>query len=179
MRCEHAHSVGAILKMTKTVIRTALLTSIGAMAMVFSCNSVVADNGVSGESSHVAEGTISSSEQYVRTPTGLKYVDVKIGTGPVVRVGNRVSVHYTGWLKGKFGIAGKKFDSSRDRNEPFQFIVGTGQVIPGWDEGVQGMQVGGVRKLIVPAALGYGSRGAGENIPPNATLIFEIELLKI
>lgn len=125
----------------------------------------------------VVPGTISASEQYIQTVTGLKYIDIKTGTGPTARNGNRVSVHYTGWLKGKYGLAGKKFDSSRDRGEPFEFVLGTGDVIPGWDEGVQGMQVGGIRKLVVPARLGYGARGAGTDIPPNATLIFEVELL--
>lgn len=168
--------------MMNATIRTALLVSLNAMMVIaLSQNVVAADNAATAvdESPHVAQGTISSSEQYIRTSSGLKYLDIKTGTGPAVRIGNRVTVHYTGWLKGKFGIAGKKFDSSRDHNEPFQFIVGTGQVIPGWDEGVQGMMVGGIRKLIVPSSLGYGARGAGEDIPPNSTLIFEIELLKI
>ncbi|MET0377972.1 MAG: FKBP-type peptidyl-prolyl cis-trans isomerase, partial [Spongiibacteraceae bacterium] len=88
-------------------------------------------------------------------------------------------VHYTGWLKSRYGVAEKPFDSSRDQNQPFQFALGNGMVIAGWDEGVQGMQVGGVRKLLVPPALGYGSRGAGASIPPNETLLFEVELLGI
>lgn len=122
-------------------------------------------------------GVVKSSDVYVKTGSGLQYADIKVGTGPAAHAGQRVTVHYTGWLKGRLGMEGKKFDSSRDRNEPFQFMLGMGEVIPGWDEGVQGMQVGGHRKLIVPAALGYGSKGAGDSIPPGATLVFEVELL--
>jgi FKBP-type peptidyl-prolyl cis-trans isomerase FkpA len=108
----------------------------------------------------------------ITTASGLQYEDITIGSGATAKAGNLVSVHYTGWL-----TDGKKFDSSKDRNEPFDFNLGAGQVIKGWDEGVQGMQVGGVRKLTIPAALGYGARGAGGVIPPNATLIFEVEFL--
>ena len=108
----------------------------------------------------------------ITTASGLQYEDITVGTGATAKAGNLVSVHYTGWL-----TDGKKFDSSKDRNEPFDFNLGAGQVIKGWDEGVQGMQVGGIRKLTIPAALGYGARGAGGVIPPNATLIFEVEFL--
>lgn len=108
----------------------------------------------------------------ITTTSGLQYEDIKVGSGATAKAGNRVSVHYTGWL-----TDGRKFDSSKDRNEPFDFNLGAGQVIKGWDEGVQGMQVGGIRKLTIPAALGYGARGAGGVIPPNATLIFEVEFL--
>jgi FKBP-type peptidyl-prolyl cis-trans isomerase FkpA len=108
----------------------------------------------------------------ITTASGLQYEEIKIGTGATAKAGNLVSVHYTGWL-----TDGQKFDSSKDRNEPFDFNLGAGQVIKGWDEGVQGMQVGGVRKLTIPAALGYGARGAGGVIPPNATLVFEVEFL--
>lgn len=124
-------------------------------------------------------GAVRSNEDYVKTGTGLQYADIKVGTGPAAHAGQKVTVHYTGWLKGRLGIQGKKFDSSRDRGEPFQFMLGAGDVIPGWDEGVQGMKVGGMRKLIVPAALGYGAKGAGDAIPPNATLVFEVELLAL
>jgi len=108
------------------------------------------------------------------TASGLKYVDQAVGTGDVAVAGKTVSVHYTGWLEN-----GKKFDSSVDRGQPFSFPLGAGQVIKGWDEGVQGMKVGGKRKLTIPSDLGYGSRGAGGVIPPNATLIFDVELLGI
>jgi FKBP-type peptidyl-prolyl cis-trans isomerase FkpA len=109
-----------------------------------------------------------------KTSSGLTYEDTRQGTGPTAQSGQTVSVHYTGWL-----TSGKKFDSSKDRNQPFDFPLGMGNVIKGWDEGVQGMQVGGIRKLMIPPALGYGPRGAGGVIPPDATLIFEVELLKI
>jgi FKBP-type peptidyl-prolyl cis-trans isomerase FkpA len=124
-------------------------------------------------------GVVKSTDEYIKTGTGLQYADLKIGTGPAAHAGQRVAVHYTGWLKGRLGMEGKKFDSSRDRNEPFLFMLGMGEVIAGWDEGVQGMRVGGHRKLIVPAALGYGAKGAGDSIPPGATLVFEVELLAL
>lgn len=110
----------------------------------------------------------------ITTPSGLIYVDLSEGEGDAAQAGQRVSVHYTGWL-----TDGTKFDSSKDRNDPFDFPLGAGHVIRGWDEGVQGMKVGGVRKLTIPPQLGYGERGAGGVIPPNATLVFEVELLKI
>jgi FKBP-type peptidyl-prolyl cis-trans isomerase FkpA len=110
----------------------------------------------------------------VETDSALRYIDVEEGDGPEAKAGDTVSVHYTGWL-----VSGSKFDSSRDRGQPFVFPLGAGRVIRGWDEGVAGMKVGGVRKLIVPPELGYGSRGAPPVIPPNATLIFEVELLKV
>jgi FKBP-type peptidyl-prolyl cis-trans isomerase FkpA len=106
--------------------------------------------------------------------SGLAIEDVVLGDGPAAKAGQRVTVHYTGWL-----TDGKKFDSSKDRNDPFQFPLGAGHVIRGWDEGVEGMKVGGKRKLTIPPALGYGTRGAGGVIPPNATLIFEVELLGV
>lgn len=108
------------------------------------------------------------------TPSGLQYENIIVGNGETATAGHIVTVHYTGWL-----TDGTKFDSSRDRDEPFQFALGEGEVIRGWDEGVQGMQVGGVRKLTIPPSLGYGTRGAGRVIPPNATLVFEVELLEI
>jgi peptidylprolyl isomerase len=109
---------------------------------------------------------------------GLKYVDTKVGDGEVATFGHKVTVHYTGWLD-QNGSKGKKFDSSVDRGEPFTFDLGARKVIKGWDEGVSGMKVGGKRTLTIPPELGYGSRGAGGVIPPNATLIFDVELLKV
>ena len=109
-------------------------------------------------------------------PSGLRYSDEVVGNGPEPKVGQSVNVHYTGWLD-QAGAKGKKFDSSRDRGDPFSFTLGAGQVIKGWDEGVATMKVGGKRTLVIPAALGYGARGAGGVIPPGATLIFDVELL--
>ena len=114
----------------------------------------------------------------VTTSTGLQYIDTEVGTGAEAKAGQNVLVHYTGWLYNN-GEQGAKFDSSRDRNDPFEFSLGAGMVIKGWDEGVQGMKIGGKRTLIIPAALGYGARGAGGVIPPNATLKFDVELLKV
>ncbi|MEO7337364.1 MAG: FKBP-type peptidyl-prolyl cis-trans isomerase [Caldimonas sp.] len=110
------------------------------------------------------------------TDSGLQYDDTILGTGDIAEAGNTVAVHYTGWLY-KDGVKGAKFDSSKDRNDPFSFDLGSGMVIRGWDEGVQGMRVGGTRVLVIPPDLGYGARGAGGVIPPNATLMFEVELL--
>lgn len=112
------------------------------------------------------------------TPSGLQFEDTVVGAGDEARAGQHVTVHYTGWLY-ENGQAGRKFDSSKDRNDPFVFPLGAGHVIRGWDEGVQGMKVGGTRRLVIPADLGYGARGAGGVIPPNATLLFEVELLSV
>ena len=112
------------------------------------------------------------------TPSGLQYEDSVPGSGKAAQAGGPVSVHYTGWLY-ENGVKGAKFDSSKDRNDPFEFDLGAGHVIKGWDEGVQGMKVGGTRVLTIPAELGYGARGAGGVIPPNATLMFEVELLGV
>jgi FKBP-type peptidyl-prolyl cis-trans isomerase len=111
----------------------------------------------------------------VKLDSGLSYQDLKEGKGPAAKKGDTVEVHYTGWL----AKGGKKFDSSKDRGEPFSFQLGAGKVIKGWDEGVAGMKVGTKRKLMIPAKLGYGARGAGAAIPPDADLVFEVELLKI
>lgn len=108
------------------------------------------------------------------TASGLQYWDITTGSGETAVPGKRVKVHYTGWL-----ADGKKFDSSLDHGQPFQFILGIGQVIRGWDQGVAGMKVGGKRQLRIPPELGYGARGAGSDIPPNATLIFDVELLEM
>jgi FKBP-type peptidyl-prolyl cis-trans isomerase FkpA len=108
----------------------------------------------------------------VTTASGLIIEDLVVGDGAEAAAGQHVTVHYTGWL-----TDGRKFDSSKDRNDPFQFALGARHVIAGWDEGVQGMKIGGTRKLTIPSDLGYGARGAGGVIPPNATLVFEVELL--
>ncbi|MGH7114157.1 MAG: FKBP-type peptidyl-prolyl cis-trans isomerase [Stellaceae bacterium] len=121
---------------------------------------------------------IAAQNQVIEMPDGLKYTDIKLGDGATATPGSKVSVQYTGWLY-KDGEKGAKFDSSRDRGQPFQFTLGAQQVIAGWDEGVAGMKVGGERTLIIPPELGYGARGAGGVIPPNATLIFDVELLQV
>lgn len=110
----------------------------------------------------------------IKTASGLVYEDTVVGDGAEAKAGQFVTVHYTGWL-----TDGSKFDSSKDRNDPFQFPLGMRRVIAGWDEGVQGMKIGGTRKLTIPSHLGYGAAGAGGVIPPNATLIFEVELLDL
>jgi peptidylprolyl isomerase len=112
--------------------------------------------------------------ELLEVPAGMVIEDLEVGTGEEARAGQTATVHYTGWL-----TSGKKFDSSKDRNDPFSFRLGRGQVIAGWDEGVQGMKIGGKRKLTIPPHMGYGSRGAGGVIPPNATLVFEVELLDL
>ena len=119
-----------------------------------------------------------ADNQVIEMPDGLKYTDTKTGDGATAKSGNKVSVQYTGWLSDT-GAKGKKFDSSVDRGQPFQFTLGAKQVIAGWDEGVAGMKVGGKRTLTIPPELGYGSRGAPGAIPPNATLIFDVELLQV
>ena len=137
------------------------------------------DRPVINDTKLIAMNTGSESEQTtgkdaVTTPSGLKYIEIKEGDGATPNKGQTVVVHYTGTLED-----GTKFDSSRDRNQPFSFKLGVGQVIQGWDEGLSTMKVGGRRQLIIPAELGYGARGAGGVIPPNATLIFDVELLKV
>lgn len=114
----------------------------------------------------------------IETPSGLKYEDTVVGDGATATTGQQVSVHYTGWLYND-GAVGAKFDSSKDRGQPFEFGLGAGMVIGGWDEGVQGMKVGGTRRLVIPPHLGYGARGAGGVIPPHATLLFEVDLLNL
>ncbi len=114
----------------------------------------------------------------ITTPSGLQYEDELVGSGPEAKAGQDVRVHYTGWLYNN-GVQGAKFDSSRDRNDPFEFSLGAGMVIRGWDEGVAGMKVGGKRQLKIPANLAYGERGYPGVIPPNATLVFDVELLGV
>ena len=119
-----------------------------------------------------ASGAAAAAAKEISMPSGLKYVDLKVGDGQIAETGMTAQVHYTGWL-----TDGTKFDSSVDRGQPFSFKLGAGQVIRGWDEGVKGMRVGGKRKLTIPPDMGYGQAGAGGVIPPNATLVFDVELL--
>ncbi len=142
----------------------------------FVADGSAADLDLSSETDMDTEETNSATEgtDVVTTDSGLQYVDVVEGTGAQPQAGQTVVVHYTGTLED-----GTKFDSSRDRNQPFSFPLGAGRVIKGWDEGIATMKVGGQRRLIIPPELGYGSRGAGGVIPPNATLIFDVELLRI
>ena len=115
-----------------------------------------------------------AEEVMVKTSSGLQYADLVVGSGREAHAGETATVHYTGTL-----VDGTQFDSSKDRNQPFFFQLGAGRVIKGWDEGVEGMKIGGTRKLVIPSQLGYGARGAGSAIPPNATLIFIVELLDL
>lgn len=133
----------------------------------------IAQTTVTENNTLIAKNAMSDAN-YENTPSGLKYVEIEAGTGATPKAGQTVVVHYTGTLED-----GTKFDSSRDRNQPFSFKLGVGQVIKGWDEGLSTMRVGGRRKLVIPPELGYGARGAGGVIPPNATLIFDVELLRI
>jgi peptidylprolyl isomerase len=126
----------------------------------------------------IATPTLAQTGKAMTTPSGLQIIDTKAGTGPSPKPGQTCVMHYTGWLY-ENGAKGKKFDSSVDRGEPFEFKIGLRQVIAGWDEGVASMKVGGKRTLIIPAALGYGAQGAGNVIPPNATLMFDVELLGV
>lgn len=148
------------------VQRIILIVALIASAAIFSYASWTRNNPI--------ENTQIQGENMVTTDSGLSYEDLMVGEGPQAQAGDKVSVHYTGWLEDE-----TKFDSSLDRNQPFEFQLGAGMVIKGWDEGVAEMQVGGKRKLIIPSELGYGQRGAGNVIPPGATLIFEVELLAI
>ena len=141
--------------------RTALATTFSLVATGFTAMSETAD-----------------AQPVTTTPSGLKIIDVKVGAGPSPKPGQTCVMNYTGWLY-ENGNKGKKFDSSLDRNQPFSFPIGQHQVIAGWDEGVATMKVGGKRTLIIPPDLGYGARGAGGVIPPNATLIFDVELLAV
>ncbi len=139
---------------------------------------LAASIGVSGISL-VAAPSVAAAQTMGKTMTtasGLQIIDTVVGTGATPKTGQTCVMHYTGWLH-ENGIKGRKFDSSKDRGDPFDFPLGAGMVIRGWDEGVQGMKVGGSRTLLIPPELGYGARGAGGVIPPNATLLFEVELL--
>jgi peptidylprolyl isomerase len=141
-------------------VALALITSLGAFTVA------------------VSTPALAQEGKSMTTPSGLTIADSKVGSGAEARSGNTCVMHYTGWLY-ENGAKGAKFDSSLDRGEPFEFGLGQGQVIKGWDEGVAGMKVGGKRTLIIPPQLGYGARGAGGVIPPNATLLFDVELLEV
>lgn len=147
-----------------------------AAAMIFACSKkeTASPEINKGGGTVMDKSSGYQTEQMIKTPSGLQYEDLVAGSGASPAPGKKVTVHYTGWL-----MNGKKFDSSLDRNEPFVFRIGRGEVIPGWDEGVMTMKIGGKRKLIIPANLGYGAAGAGGVIPPNAALIFEVILLDI
>jgi peptidylprolyl isomerase len=155
--------------------RVMLLLLFAALLFFSACKqSDVAPKGKSPESTMNDKTGAAGSDKMIKTPSGLQYEDLVPGSGASPSPGKKVVVHYTGWL-----TDGKKFDSSLDKNEPFTFVIGAGQVIPGWDEGVMTMKIGGKRRLVIPAALGYGAAGAGGVIPPNATLVFEVILLDV
>jgi peptidylprolyl isomerase len=170
--------------MTKTMPSLRMLLAITATALLFS-PVLSAGLRAAGPASGQAEKDDKKEKEkmWTKTDSGLQYRDVKEGTGDEAKKGQTAVVHYTGWLwvddaEGK-KVKGKKFDSSKDRGETFDFPLGEGRVIKGWDEGVAGMKVGGKRELIIPPELGYGARGAGGVIPPNATLFFEVELKEV
>ena len=166
LRSDRAKARARKRRNSRIVIVAVLVFILGAVG-AFVWNSQNSGSGVVGD-----VRTLSSAA--VMTGTGLQYEDLVIGSGGAAEAGSLVVVHYTGWLED-----GTVFDSSVEKNRPFEFALGQGAVIKGWDEGVAGMQVGGKRLLVIPADLGYGDRGAGSVIPPGATLIFEVELLEI
>lgn len=161
--------------MNRNVAAFAAVLLAGALALAGCASSHDAAAPAKPSAPKAAAPAASTQETHVhKLASGLVYEDLVVGDGKMADPGLTVSVHYTGWL-----TDGTKFDSSLDRGQPFQFTLGTGQVIPGWDEGVKGMRIGGKRKLTIPPDLGYGARGAGGVIPPNATLVFEVQLLGV
>jgi len=149
-----------------------LAFSLGIIDQLFSGASLQAQTAPAGTASN--ETDKDTGKPVITTPSGLKYVDLTVGTGPAAKTGDRLQVHYEGKL-----LDGTKFDSSYDRGQPFDLVLGVSQVIQGWTEGLAGMKAGGKRKLIIPPFLGYGMQGAGNVIPPNATLIFKVEIVSI
>jgi peptidylprolyl isomerase len=147
-------------------------------AGALSALALIAAPGIVADAAFTAAMAQAPAGKPVTTPSGLQIIDTKVGTGASPKAGQTCVMHYTGWLY-ENGAKGKKFDSSVDRGQPFEFPIGRGQVIAGWDEGVASMKVGGKRTLIIPPQLGYGARGAGGVIPPNASLIFDVELLGV
>jgi len=153
-------------------MRRAVLAS--TLLVLAACRPDAPAGGVAGGTGGFAAELGVDTTALTRMPSGLRYQDVAVGSGEEATAGRTAVVHYTGWLPD-----GKKFDSSRDRGEPFSFPLGAGQVIAGWDQGVAGMKVGGRRKLVIPSELGYGASGAPPDIPPNSTLVFDVELLGV
>lgn len=151
------------------------------ITLLLACFAAAGCNAKSTTSATTEEKPAMTQDAKATGITELKKIDTQVGTGREAEAGFNVTVHYTGWLydAAAEGHKGKKFDSSLDRKQPFNFFLGGGQVIQGWDEGVQGMKVGGKRTLIIPSEMGYGARGAGGVIPPNADLIFDVELLDV
>jgi FKBP-type peptidyl-prolyl cis-trans isomerase len=149
------------------------IMTVGAISAIGLIGTIISGTGPAGAEDKKGDAPMTSAQE-ITTPSGLKYMDLQMGSGDLAVTGSLVTVHYTGWL-----IDGTKFDSSVDRRQPFSFPLGAGRVIKGWDEGVAGMKVGGKRKLTIPPDLGYGARGAGGVIPPNATLLFDVELLEV
>jgi peptidylprolyl isomerase len=166
-KAQKLSGLGLTLALATSVMTTACSQAVGPSTAAGGDAAAPADQAA-------PESQAASNLSTVTTPSGLKYEDIKVGTGPSPQPGQHVTVHYTGKLTN-----GTKFDSSVDRNEPFSFVIGQGNVIQGWDEGVMSMKVGGKRHLIIPAHLGYGAAGAGGKIPPNATLLFDVELLGV
>ncbi len=154
------------------------MKALSTLTVLVAAFSLASAGFVQAQAPAVASAPGTQGSKVIKTASGLQYEDTKLGTGAEAKVGQVAQVHYTGWLWVD-GKRGTKFDSSKDRGQPFEFPLGAGRVIKGWDEGVQGMKVGGTRILTIPPELGYGARGAGSVIPPNATLQFEVELLGV